>query len=79
MTFLNVREGDILRMKKKHPCGCLEWEVTRVGADLRLRCRGCGHPMIMSRSKAAKAVREIVKAPEGAERGPAGALRTEAE
>ena len=34
--------GDVIRMKKPHPCGSSEWEVLRVGADFRLKCQGCG-------------------------------------
>lgn len=44
--------GDILVMKKAHPCGSCEWEVLRAGADLRLRCRGCGREVTLSRSDA---------------------------
>ena len=40
---MDSRIGDVLTMKKPHPCGSREWEVLRVGADFRLRCRGCGH------------------------------------
>lgn len=32
--------GDVIRMKKPHPCGSLEWEILRVGADFRLKCQG---------------------------------------
>ena len=35
--------GDVIRMKKPHPCGSSEWEIRRVGADFRLKCKGCGH------------------------------------
>ena len=38
---LNV--GDVIKMKKKHPCGSNEWEILRVGADFRLKCMGCEH------------------------------------
>ena len=34
--------GDVIRMKKPHPCGSSEWEILRVGADFRLKCQGCG-------------------------------------
>ena len=40
--------GDIVKLKKKHPCGSFEWEILRVGADFRLKCTGCGH-QIMTR------------------------------
>ena len=35
--------GDIVKLKKPHPCGSYEWEILRVGADFRLKCMGCGH------------------------------------
>ena len=35
--------GDIVKLKKPHPCGSQEWEILRVGADFRLKCLGCGH------------------------------------
>ena len=34
--------GDVVRLKKQHPCGSSEWEILRVGADFRLKCLGCG-------------------------------------
>ena len=34
--------GDIIKLKKPHPCGSQEWEILRVGADFRLKCKGCG-------------------------------------
>ena len=34
--------GDIVKLKKPHPCGSSEWEILRVGADFRLKCQGCG-------------------------------------
>lgn len=41
--------GDVVRMKKKHPCGSFEWEILRVGADFRLKCKGCGHQIMIAR------------------------------
>ena len=41
--------GDIIRMKKPHPCGNSEWEILRVGADFRLKCQGCGHQVMVER------------------------------
>ena len=43
--------GDIVRMKKPHPCGSSEWEILRVGMDFRLRCLGCGHMVLLPRQK----------------------------
>ena len=57
--FMELQIGDILTMKKTHPCGSREWEVTRIGADLKLRCRGCGHEIMGARSKLEKSIKEI--------------------
>jgi len=42
--------NDIVRLKKAHPCGSAEWQVTRLGADIGLKCTGCGRYMMMPRS-----------------------------
>ena len=39
--------GDIVTLKKGHPCGSKEWEILRVGADFRLKCKGCGHQICL--------------------------------
>ena len=41
--------GDIVKLKKPHPCGSSEWEIMRVGADFRLKCMGCGHQVMVPR------------------------------
>ena len=51
---MDIAIGDILEMKKEHPCGSRRWEVLRVGMDFRLRCEGCGREMMIPRKKAAK-------------------------
>ena len=43
--------GDIIKLKKPHPCGSQEWEILRVGADFRLKCMGCGHQVMVSRKR----------------------------
>ena len=53
--------GDIIKLKKKHPCGSFEWDVLRVGADFRLKCKGCGHQIMVSRKLVEKNVKEIRK------------------
>lgn len=45
-----IKLGDIVKLKKKHPCGSFEWEVLRVGADFRLKCMGCGHQIMIKRT-----------------------------
>lgn len=58
---MDVRLGDILVMKKAHPCGSFEWKVLRTGMDFRLRCAGCGHEVMLPRVKAEKNIRRIVR------------------
>ena len=52
--------GDVVRLKKKHPCGSFEWEILRVGADFRLKCIGCGHQIMIARKLVEKNTRELV-------------------
>ena len=53
--------GDIVQMKKQHPCGSKEWEVTRVGADFKIKCLGCDHQVMLPRTKFEKSVKKIIK------------------
>ena len=57
---MDVRVGDVLELKKSHPCGSREWLVLRVGMDFRLRSQGCGHELMIPRSKAEKSIRKIL-------------------
>ena len=56
---MDVRLGDVLEMKKPHPCGSREWKVLRTGMDFKLKCLGCGHEILTPRSKAEKNIRKI--------------------
>ena len=56
---MDIQLGDVLTMKKAHPCGEKQWLVLRTGADLRLRCLGCGHEVMVQRGKAEKNIRSI--------------------
>ena len=51
---------DILELKKEHPCGSKCWEVLRVGMDIKLRCLGCNHEMMLPRRKVEKSIKRIV-------------------
>lgn len=53
--------GDIVKLKKKHPCGSFEWEILRIGADFRLKCAGCGRQIMIPRSLVQKNLKEIRK------------------
>ena len=61
---MDIQIGDILTMKKAHPCGSREWAVLRVGADFKLRCLGCGHEVFGARSKFEKKIRQVRRAGE---------------
>lgn len=62
---MDIKVGDVLRMKKPHPCGCRDWKVLRVGMDFRLRCLGCGHEVMLPRLKAEKNIKKLL--PQGQE------------
>lgn len=61
---MDVRVGDILELKKGHPCGAKTWQVLRVGMDFRLKCQGCGHELMIPRVKAEKAIKRIIRTEE---------------
>lgn len=58
---MDIQLGDILVMKKAHPCGQKQWKVLRVGADFRLKCLGCGHEVMVARFKAEKNIRQVIR------------------
>lgn len=58
--ILQVHIGDIVRMRKPHPCGGLEWEVTRVGADIGIRCLTCGRRVMLPRTRFEKRVKKVI-------------------
>lgn len=53
--------GDIVKLKKPHPCGSPEWEILRVGADFRLKCTGCGHQVMLPRRQVEKSTKGLRK------------------
>lgn len=53
--------GDIVRMRKEHPCGGTDWEVLRVGMDFRLKCITCGRVIMLSRPQFEHSVKTIIK------------------
>jgi hypothetical protein len=56
---MDIRLNDILTMKKPHPCGEKRWQVLRTGADIKMRCLGCGHELMIPRFKIEKNIRAI--------------------
>ena len=58
---MDIQIGDILTMKKPHPCGGDQWLILRTGADFRMRCLKCGHELMTPRFKAEKNIRTVTK------------------
>lgn len=56
---MDIHKGDILTMKKPHPCGSDKMAVLRSGMDFKLKCCGCGHEFMIPRSKAEKNVKSV--------------------
>lgn len=59
---MDIQVGDLVKLKKKHPCGSDEWEVLRIGADFRLKCMGCGRQVMLPRKQVEKNIRKLTPA-----------------
>jgi len=57
---MDLRLRDRVELKKPHPCGSRQWEILRVGMDIKLRCLGCGHELMLPRAKAEKSIKKIL-------------------
>ena len=55
-----ILTGDVIRTRKKHPCGGDLWTVTRTGADIKIRCNTCGHLVMMDRETFLKRRKEVI-------------------
>ena len=64
---MEIQVGDILVMKKPHPCGTNGFEVLRIGADFKIRGTGCGREVMVPRHKCEKNIRKIVRESAGSE------------
>jgi hypothetical protein len=53
--------GDVVRMRKMHPCGGNEWDVVRLGADIGIRCRKCNRRVLLPRSQFVRQVKTLVQ------------------
>lgn len=58
--IVHYEVGDVVKMKKSHPCGSDRWEITRTGIDFGLKCIGCGRYVLVPRPKFEKSVKEII-------------------
>jgi hypothetical protein len=56
----DLKMGDVLRLRKPHPCGSTDWIVVRLGADIGLKCLGCGRRILLPRRDVARRLKTIV-------------------
>lgn len=61
---MDLHVGDVVKMKKPHPCGSKEWELLRVGMDFKMKCKGCGHMVMVPRLQAEKNIRGVTPSEE---------------
>ena len=57
---MDLKLHQLVELKKAHPCGSRNWEVLRVGMDVKLRCQGCGHEVMVPRRKIEKSIKRIL-------------------
>lgn len=65
--YIEIHLGDVVRLRKKHPCGSYEWTVVRVGADIGLVCRGCRRHILLARGEFNKQLKAILTTSSGPE------------
>ena len=70
---MDLRLGDVVQLRKPHPCGGSEWTIIRLGADIGLRCRTCNRRVLLERGVVERRLKRFV------ERGPEVPLRQDAE
>ena len=57
---MDLRLGDLVQTKKKHPCGTDRWTIIRVGADIKIKCQGCGCIVMLERPEFEKRLKKIL-------------------
>jgi hypothetical protein len=57
---MEIKLGDIVRLKKKHPCGSYEWQVVRLGADIGIKCQKCQRRVLLARSVFERRVKQLI-------------------
>ena len=60
MAVEEIRIGDVIQTKKNHPCGSCQWTVIRTGADIKIRCSGCNHVVMMDRETFLKRRKKLI-------------------
>jgi hypothetical protein len=61
MKDISFELEDIVEMKKAHPCGENKWKIIRMGMDIRIKCIGCGHSVLMPRTEFTRKLKKIIK------------------
>jgi hypothetical protein len=61
LTYQEIRLGDVVKLRKPHPCGGFEWEVVRLGADIGIRCGRCGRRVLIPRSQFLRQVKTLLQ------------------
>ena len=59
-NLMDFRLGDKVQLRKPHPCGGVEWDVVRLGADIGFKCLGCGRRVLLPRSTAERRVKKVL-------------------
>ena len=59
--FVRYNVGDVVKMRKPHPCGGEDWEIMRTGVDFRIKCTTCGRVILVPRPKFEKSVKKIIE------------------
>ena len=58
---VEIRLGDVVQTRKQHPCGSNEWTVIRKGADIKIKCSGCGRIVMMDRADFTKRMKKVIE------------------
>lgn len=58
---ISINVGDVVRLRKPHPCGSFDWQVTRLGADIGLKCQTCGRRVMLTRHDFEKRLKTILE------------------
>ena len=58
---MDLKVGNVVKLKKEHPCGSNEWEIIRTGIDFKLKCLGCNHVIMIDRKKIEKSIKKIIR------------------
>lgn len=59
-SYFPYSPGDIVKLRKKHPCGSFDWVIVRTGADYRIKCYKCGRQVVMARGELERLVKSVV-------------------